>query len=148
MDAYPQGAFRNTELLSHDSVLLDFVVSFVNVVIENQIPFFRRQEAKALQQALVFIALLNYQGRRLGDFLLCNFLWAIPFLDQIASEPPKKMGAFANVLVRQSLARSAEGLIGHVLSSTEPFGREDPYQTPANVFVFFGRDVAVRIQPG
>jgi hypothetical protein len=58
------------------------------------------------------------------------------------------MTSFSNVFFRQSVARSPEGLIGHVLRSTEPFFCEDPDQARANGFVFLRRKVAVGIQPG
>ena len=99
MDTTTQGAFRNAQFLGNDSVLLDFVVSFVDVIIQDQVTFCGRQEFEAAHQAIIFVTPVRDLDERYRAHVRCDFPASTGFQNKIASNSMKVTCGFADVAV-------------------------------------------------
>lgn len=148
--ARSQCALGDRKLPGHLPVMFDLLVSFVQVIIENELLFVSWQQPQTPRQAFRRIALPGFRRHLVRHDVDRDFLASQTFANYVTTDAVKVSSRIADVRVSnfgQTPGYSLDGLVGIVFRITQPVGNKHPDQARADHFVTSTRVVAIRIQP-
>jgi hypothetical protein len=146
-----QRAVRDPKRVCHPLVLLDFVTPVVDVIVQNQLAFVRRQEPETLHQTVVLVAVNLVLDRNHGHLFDRDFFAPVYLAKDETRDSMKITRGLADISVAnlgQLLHHAVDRLVGKILRVAEPFGHKYPDQTSADYFIFLPGYIAVWIKPG
>jgi hypothetical protein len=146
-----QRALRYPEVLRHSLMLRDFVTPVVDVIVQNQLAFFCRQEPEALQQTIVLVAVNLGLGGDHRHHIDRDFLASRHLANDETRNAVEISGGLADVRVaklRQPLYHAVDRLVGKILRVAESFGHKYPDQTSADYFILLPGYFGVWVKPG
>ena len=136
----------DVELASHLFVMLDLVVSFVQVVVENQVALAGRQTVKTVSQTVVLFAELEFRLDAAFDHPGGDFFSPVVFANDISGNAMKITGRLTRVIcfdVRQATHHAVDRFIRKIFGVAEALRNKYPHQTRVDGFVLSAGRVSV-----
>ncbi len=140
------GALADFELSGHLFVMLDFLVSFVQVVVENQVALAGRQPVETMSQTVVLLAELESRFDAAIDHGGGDFFSPASFANNISRNAMKVAGRLTRVIrhnARQPHHHAVDRFIREILSVAEAPRDKNPHQTRADGFVLSAGRVSI-----
>jgi hypothetical protein len=150
MHPVAKGSYRDVELFCHISVVLDFFVSLVQVVFQNQISFARWQILETVVEAVVFFFFIRFKLHADINNIADDFSPAVVFANDISRDAAKILRGLANEdfpYVRQAPDNTVDCFIGKIFSIVEASGNEYSDQAGVDSFILSSGQIAIRVQP-
>ena len=145
-----QRALTDSELARHLPVMLNFGVSLIEVVVEDEFLFIAGQLLQTLRETLRRVAAQFFRCGTLRQDVGRNFSDAARFENQVASDAVKVAGRVADVAgldFGQPLNDTIDSFVRIVFRVTETLRDEDADQPGTDQLVPFTCFVAIRIEP-
>lgn len=127
-----QRAFGNAQRLGHLFVVLDLVVTFVKVVIENQVTLSRRQHVQAQIETLMF----GCHDRVFERNNRCHFDRDLFAPDGFQHDMPRDsveisrgLAAVAVPYIPEPRNDAVDGFVREIFGIVQPFRNKHPHQT-------------------
>ena len=145
-----QGSLADSQLVCHALVVFDFVVTFVQIVIQDQVALVAWQQPKAPVQAFKF----DSRNRFLIDvddgYLDGDLLTSICLPDDISRHAVEESRGITFEVasdIREPNYYSINSFVGQIFGVVEPLGDENSDETGPDVFIYLSSAFSVGIQP-
>ena len=145
-----QGSLADSQLGCHAFVMFDFVVTVVEIVIQDQVALIAWQELKALVQAFKFDPRDRFLIDENDGHLDGNLLTSICLPDDISRHAMKESRGitFEGVVdISKPNYYSVNSFVGQIFGVVEPLGNENSDEAGPDVFIFLSGAFSVGIQP-
>src|SRR5262249_15131411 len=135
----------------HLLVVLDLVVSFVEVIVKDEVAFFGRQNPQTGMQAFAFATDNRIHEERYRRDFHRDFLSPARLPDDVSSYPVKRSARFAAVVVlyvSQPGDYAIDCFVDEILRVVQAFRNKHSQQARTDDFILAAGAFSISIQPG